>query len=95
MRPDPGVEDNFTYSRYEMPIADGVIAVAYYRIEGEIVILVHTEVPFEYSGQGIGSLLAQGVFDAIRQSGHKVRPICPFMAKFAVRHSEYRDMVVW
>jgi predicted GNAT family acetyltransferase len=65
------IEDNPTYSRYEMPIADGHIAAAYYRIEGENVVLVHTEVPFDYSGEGIGSKFAKGVFDAIRQSGQK------------------------
>jgi uncharacterized protein len=88
------IEDNPTYSRYEMPIADGHIAAAYYRIEGENVVLVHTEVPFKYSGEGIGSKFAKGVFDAIRQSGRKAIPTCPFMAKFANRHPEYRDLVV-
>ncbi len=87
------VEDNVTYDRYEMPIADGFIAAAYYRIENDAVILVHTEVPFEYSGQGIGSRLADGVFDLIRQSGRKVVPKCTFMAKFSASHPEYRDMI--
>lgn len=84
------VEDNLTYNRYEMPIVDDVIAAAYYRIEGDTVILIHTEVPFEYSGQGIGSRLAEGVFNLIRHSGRKVMPTCSFMAS----HPEYRDLVV-
>ncbi|ATU90545.1 GNAT family N-acetyltransferase [Phyllobacterium zundukense] len=87
------VEDNVTYDRYEMPIAAGFIAAAYDRIEDDTVILVHTEVPFEYSGQGIGSRLADGVFDLIRQSGRKVVPKCTFMAKFSASHPEYRDMI--
>jgi predicted GNAT family acetyltransferase len=91
---DSSVEDNFTYNRYEMPIASGVIAVAYYRIEDDTVMLVHTEVPFEYSGQGFASRLAEGVFDLIRQSGRKALPECTFMARFSARHPEYRDLVV-
>lgn len=88
------VEDNPTFNRYEMPIADGLIAAAYYRTEGQIVILTHTEVPFEYSGEGIGSKLARGVFDMIRESGRKVMPTCTFMVKFASQHPEYNDLIV-
>jgi uncharacterized protein len=88
------VKDNATHSRYEMPISDDLIAAAYYRIEDGVVILVHTEVPFEYSGQGIGSRLAEGVFELIRESGRKIMPKCSFMARFSTRHPEYRDLVV-
>lgn len=77
-----------------MPISDDLIAAAYYRIEDGVVILVHTEVPFEYSGQGIGSRLAEGVFELIRASGRKIMPKCTFMARFSARHPEYRDLVV-
>ncbi|UGY09352.1 GNAT family N-acetyltransferase [Phyllobacterium pellucidum] len=87
------VKDNVADNRYEMPIADGAIAAAYYRIEDNAVVLIHTEVPFEYSGQGIASKLAAGVFELIRASGRKVVLKCPFMARFSANHLEYRDLV--
>src|SRR4028118_610902 len=59
------VIDNPAQHRFELPVG-GAIAVAAYRLEGERVILVHTEVPQELSGQGIGSKLAEGVFEAIQ-----------------------------
>lgn len=65
------VIDNPDQHRFELPIGEGEIAVAYYRIEGERIILTHTQVPQQFSGQGIGSRLARGVFDAIRASGRK------------------------
>ncbi len=87
------VIDNPAQHRFELPVED-TIAVAAYRLEGERVILVHTEVPQELSGQGIGSKLAEGVFEAIRDSGRKVVTECPFMAGWVSRHPEYANLVV-
>ncbi|WP_343070116.1 GNAT family N-acetyltransferase [Aminobacter carboxidus] len=69
------------------------MAVAYYRIENGKVVLVHTEVPQHLSGQGIGTKLAKGVFEAIRASERRVIAKCPFMAMFASRHPEYAAML--
>ena len=61
------VIDNPEEHRFELALEGDDIAAAYYRIdENGRVVLTHTEVPYEYSGQGIGTRLAQGVFDLIR-----------------------------
>jgi len=73
-------------------IGDSVV-VAYHRIEGGRVVLLHTEVPQEFSGQGIGTKLAEGVLEQIRASGRQVIAKCPFMARFASRHPEYAKML--
>ena len=88
------VIDNPAQHRFELAI-DGSddIAAAYYRIDNGRVVLTHTEVPQAFSGQGIGSRLARGVFDAIRASGRKAVLKCPFMAAFYARHPEYSDIV--
>jgi predicted GNAT family acetyltransferase len=80
-------------SRFELPLDDGEIAVAYYRLDGSRIVLTHTEVPPRFSGQGVGSRLAKGVFDAIRASGRNVVTECPFMAAYAGRHAEYADLL--
>jgi predicted GNAT family acetyltransferase len=87
------VIDNQAQHRFELPVGDA-IAVAAYRLEGERVILVHTEVPQELSGHGIGSKLAEGVFESIRDSGRKVVTQCPCMAGWVSRHPEYAKLVV-
>ena len=88
------VIDNPDQSRFQLPIGDGDdLATAYYRIEGDRIVLTHTEVPQSYSGQGVGSRLARGVFDAIRASGRKAVLKCEFMGAFAARHPEYSDIV--
>jgi predicted GNAT family acetyltransferase len=89
------VVENPERHRFELAI-DGSeeIAAAYYRIDdnGNLV-LTHTEVPSEFSGQGIGSRLARGTFALIRASGRKAVLRCPFMTAFYTRHPEYSDIV--
>jgi predicted GNAT family acetyltransferase len=87
------VIDNPDQNRFELALDDAV-AVAVYRLNGDRVVLVHTEVPEELSGRGIGSTLAQGAFSLIRESGRKAVTQCPFMASWASRHPEYADLVV-
>jgi predicted GNAT family acetyltransferase len=52
-----------------LPISQGLVAAAYYRVEDDRVVLFHTEVLSEFTGRGIGSRLAQGIFDLLRASG--------------------------
>lgn len=89
------VIDNPAEHRFELPIAgsDGDIAAAYYRIEDGALVLIHTEVPFQYSGRGLGSQLARGVFDTVRARGGKIVLRCAFMGRFFARHPEYSDIV--
>ena len=63
------IRDNPSMSRFEMPLGDGALAVAYYKVEDGRVVLLHTEVPQELSGLGYGSRLARGVFDGALLDG--------------------------
>ena len=90
---DSEVRDNAAQHRFELPIKDEAMAVAYYRIEDGLVVLTHTEVPAEFSGQGIASRLARGIFELLRRSGRKAVLKCPFMGEYFARHPEYADVV--
>jgi predicted GNAT family acetyltransferase len=87
------VTDNPVQHRFEMAIAPDAIAAAYYRLDGRRLVLIHTEVPSEFSGQGLATRLATGALDLIRQSGRKAVLKCPFMANFYKTHPEYADIV--
>lgn len=89
------VTDNPAQHRFEMAIdgSDDQIAAAYYQLQDNQFTLTHTEVPQEYSGQGIGSRLARGVFDLIRARGGKAVLRCSFMGSYYARHLEYADIV--
>ncbi|MGO4836030.1 GNAT family N-acetyltransferase, partial [Rhizobiaceae sp. 2RAB30] len=79
--------------RFELPIGDDALAAAYYRVEDGRVVLIHTEVPAEFSGQGIASQLARGTFELLRKSGRKAILRCPFMSRFLSKHPEFADVV--
>ncbi len=91
---DSSVKENAAQHRFERPIHDGAIAAAYYRDADGKLVFIHTEVPAEFSGQGIATDLAQGTFKLLRQSKRKAILKCPFMVHFVVKHPEYADIVV-
>ena len=89
------VTDNLAEHRFELAI-DGSdeVAAAYYQIdEHGRVVLTHTSVPQAFAGQGIGSRLARGVFDAVRAGGRKAVLRCPFLGAFYARRPNYADIV--
>ena len=85
--------NNRSMSRYELAISADAMAVVYYSIENGRVVLRHTEVPSEFSGQGYGKQLARAVFDELRSEGARIIANCPFMALFAARNPEYAAML--
>jgi predicted GNAT family acetyltransferase len=87
-----GVVDNPRARRFELPVGDE-IAAAYYRIDGDLVVLTHTEVPFQLSGRGVGTRLAEAVFEEISSSGRRAVVKCPFMSRFATRHAQYARLI--
>jgi uncharacterized protein len=93
MKVESDIRDNPAMSRFEMPLADGALAVAYHEVEDGRVVLLHTEVPQELSGLGYGSRLAHGVFEALRRDGKRVIAKCSFMSSYAARHPEYGALI--
>lgn len=85
--------NNVSMHRYELPIEGDAVAVTYYRVEEGRVVLLHTEVPNEFGGQGIGKRLARAVFETLRTEGRRVIAKCPFMASYAARNPEYAGML--
>jgi predicted GNAT family acetyltransferase len=90
---DTEVRENPERHRFELPIKGDAVAAAYYSLVDGHLVLTHTEVPQEFSGQGIATRLAQGTFDLLRRSGRKAVLKCPFMGHFFATHPEYADIV--
>ena len=86
------IRDNAALSRYEIE-ANGAVAFVTYRTTPRAVTLVHTEVPKALEGRGIGSALAKGVLDLLRKEGRKVVVICPFIAAYIRKHTEFETIL--
>ena len=91
MRTD--VFDNTQLNRFELPITEDESAVCYYKKDGELLILISTEVPFAFTGHGYASALAEGVFRIIRERRQKVWATCEFMGGYIAKHPELGDLL--
>ncbi|HEX4220312.1 MAG TPA: GNAT family N-acetyltransferase, partial [Acidimicrobiales bacterium] len=67
--------------------------IAAYRVEGDRVVLPHTEVDPDLQGKGLGAELVRAALDAIRDSGRGVVPECSYVAHFIAEHPDYLDLV--
>ena len=87
------VQDNPERLRYEASTESGVVAgFAEYEDVLGVRVFTHTEVDEAFEGQGIGSALARGALDDVRERGLRIRPECPFIRKYVERHPEYADL---
>lgn len=72
---------------------DGALSVIEYELNGNVLKLVHTEVPEAVGGRGIASDLARHALETARGNGWKVQPACEYVATYIKRHPEYQDLV--
>ena len=86
------VTDNRERDQFEMRVGGALARIVYRRENGRIA-LVHTEVPDELSGQGVGSRLVRGALDRIRAEGLRIIPSCSFVAAYMARHPEEQDLL--
>jgi uncharacterized protein len=91
---DVTVIDNTDRRRFEAIVDGEVAGFASYRHKDDTTIeMHHTEVDDAYEGRGVGGQLARGALDAVRASGRKVLPTCPFIKRYIGEHDEYRDLM--
>ncbi|CAH1000852.1 hypothetical protein LEM8419_01917 [Neolewinella maritima] len=65
-----------------------------YQMRGEDMIdLVHTEVPEDLAGQGIGTSMVVAALQYARENGLMAIPSCPFVASYVQRHPEWDEVV--
>ncbi|MGI5215366.1 GNAT family N-acetyltransferase [Plantactinospora sp. CA-290183] len=87
------VQDNPAQRRFEILLDDSLAGFIGYQVESGTTVLVHTEVDPGFEGQGVGSRLAAGTLDQLRERGDTVRITCPFLLTFVERHPEYASIV--
>jgi predicted GNAT family acetyltransferase len=93
-RADVTVQDNPAKSRYEASDDTGVVAgFAQYTMRDGTLVFTHTEVDDAFEGRGVGSALARGALDDVRERGLPVRPDCEFIRGYIEKHEEYADLV--
>jgi predicted GNAT family acetyltransferase len=72
---------------FEATLAEGRGEVAY-RLHGDVMTIVHTEVDPDLEGQGVAGRLVQAALDHARAEGLKVHPACSYADAYMQRHPE-------
>jgi uncharacterized protein len=86
------VVNNEAHQRFELAV-EGHLAATYYKLSDGVITFVHTDVPAELGGKGVGSALVKGALDQVRAGGLKVIAQCPFVKAFIDKHTEYVDLL--
>ncbi len=86
------VVDNESERRFEITVDGHTAFLAYVRSRDRINLL-HTEVPKELGGRGLGGALAHAALEHAKAAGLSVIPTCPFVKKYLEKNPEYAALV--
>ncbi len=84
---DAQITDNTARSRLEARLG-GQLAELTYRRVGKRLVLVHTGVPDELAGHGVGGALVLAAIGMAVTDGLTVVPLCPFARSWLERHPD-------
>jgi len=89
----PVLTDNPAASRYELHVDGKLAGFVDYRLRGEVISLVHTEVEPAFQGEHLATHLARYSLDDARKRGLAVLPFCPYISSWIKKHPEYAELV--
>jgi predicted GNAT family acetyltransferase len=81
------VTDNTAANRFELK-RDGDSAELVYRLHGNRLVLVHTEVPESLGGHGVGGRLVRAAVARAARDGLTVVPVCPYARQWLEKHPD-------
>jgi predicted GNAT family acetyltransferase len=81
-----------TAKRLELAV-DGGTAFIEYKLSGHTLFLIHTEVPKELEGKGVGSAIILKALQYAKENGYEIVPLCPFVQTYLERHKEWKAIV--
>ena len=91
---DSEVINNIRENRFELSLGDKKAIIEYTLLKEENrIIFNHTEVPPEFSGQGIAGRLAKKAFDYAREENLRVTSFCSYIDSYIARHPELKDLL--
>ncbi len=89
---DVMIENNKEQNRFQAKVGNSSAFLEYELTEGTIVLL-HTEVPKELEGKGLGSKVVKAALEYAERQDLKVIPTCPFVSRYIEKHDVYEKLV--
>lgn len=91
---DTVVIDNPESSRYEIRVDGTTAGFAEYRLHGEVLAVLHTEVDEASQGQGLAGRLVRDMLGDVRARGLRLHPYCPLVHRIIRKDlAAYLDLV--
>ncbi len=81
------VDDIPAESRFVVRGSDGAAELEY-RLNGDRLVLVHTEVPDAWEGRGVGGQLVRAALERAAANGLTLVPWCPFARHWLRSHGD-------
>lgn len=72
---------------------DDSVAFIEYKLKGDDIKLIHTKVPIELQGRGIGNALILKTLQEIDQRNLRLIPICPFVKSFLHKNPDWNRLL--
>jgi len=91
-RAQPDVVHNVGSQRFEVTLG-GDLARADYRLDGNVMRMVHTEVPTAQEGKGIEGALVRAALAYAEAHDLKVAPMCSYVRSYMQRHPETQALL--
>jgi uncharacterized protein len=92
-RKPPSPPQQVTTGRFEIE-RNGEVAYLEYSLSGDILELIHTEIPEKIRHMGLAATLAESALQWAREHNLKVDIVCPTVREYVSRHPEYSDLVM-
>ncbi len=92
-RSKPRAPQIVTTGRFEIE-RNGDVAYLEYTLAGNILVLIHTEVPEKLRHMNLGSSLAETALNWAREHNLKVDIVCDTVRHYVAEHPEYSDLVM-
>jgi uncharacterized protein len=92
-RRNPRPRQKTTTGRLEIE-RNGEVAYLEYSLSGNVLVLIHTEIPEKLRHLGLASSLAETAFQWAREKNLKVDVVCPSVQAFIAKHPQYADLVM-
>src|SRR6185437_16283056 len=78
--------------KYTIAVDGHTVGLAAVADRGNQRVFYHTEVDEQFGGRGLASILVGEALEATRSDGKRVVPVCPMVADFIKKHSEFSDI---
>ncbi|MGB1039345.1 MAG: GNAT family N-acetyltransferase [Flavobacteriales bacterium] len=80
--------------QFILPLSDGLKAKVEYILDNSNDMrLVHSEVPYELRGQGVGKDLVLKTFEKLTEEGYTATAICSYIRAVAKRHPTWSSII--